>query len=665
MKTIRAAIFAACALGAGGVCSAAGLMTPKGSDGPSLAMKEHRVVATIDNGYAMTEVEQVFSNPHDTDLEAIYSFPLPKAASLSELSLWIDGKEISGEVVEKEKVRKIYEEEKKAGRDSALAEKDDYRTFEVYVYPVRAHDETRVRLVYYQPVTVESCVGRYVYPLAEGGVDEVRKAFWTAHPHVESGASFDLTLKSAYPVADVRVPGHEADAAVTRVSDGVYTVSLKTEGGHDLTRDIVFYYRLAENTPARLEMVPYKADPASPGTFMLLLTPGVDLQPIREGSDWVFVLDRSGSMAGKIGTLAEGVSQAIRKMRPEDRFRIVIFNQGASELTRGYLPATRENVEEAIRQVKGLEAEGSTDMYDGIALGLKGLDNDRTTTFIVVTDGVANTGRISHRDFVELLRKCDVRFFAFVMGNSANWPLMERIAKETGGTAAGVSNDDDIVGQILLAKGKITHEALHDVRLSIDGVRTYDVAPKAIGNLYRGEQLVLFGHYAQGGTARVTMRARISGEEKEYAADVVFPDVDRDNPELERLWAYAAIDELMQQIRYEGEESELISAVVGLGTNYSLVTDYTSMVVVMSERQEELGLGGANRGRIERERAARAARAASGEVRCHRADASSPMFGGATAPGIGVGAIDPLTGLFAALMGAGGLLASRAAWRRG
>ncbi len=44
----------------------------------------------IEDGYAVTTVDQVFHNPHATDLKAIYSFPVPEEAAVSEFTMWID-----------------------------------------------------------------------------------------------------------------------------------------------------------------------------------------------------------------------------------------------------------------------------------------------------------------------------------------------------------------------------------------------------------------------------------------------------------------------------------------------------------------------------------------------------------------------------------------------
>ena len=188
---------------------AAGLLTPKNGGAKDIQMKSHHVNVTINNGFAKTEVDQVFYNAGDRDLEAVYSFPVPKDASMSELSLWIGEQEIIGDVLEKEKARAVYEDQKAKGKDTAITEKNGYETFEVSVSPVRANDETRIRLVYYQPLDIDLNIGRYVYPLEDGGVNEERIMFWEVDETVHESFQFNLTLKTAFPVKDLRMPGYE------------------------------------------------------------------------------------------------------------------------------------------------------------------------------------------------------------------------------------------------------------------------------------------------------------------------------------------------------------------------------------------------------------------------------------------------------------------------
>ena len=620
---------------------AAGLIKPIGSGNAGAFIKSHRVDVTINNGFAQTVVDQMFGNHSDADYEAIYSFPVPKQASLSEISLWIDGKEVIGEVVEREKAREIYEDQVAKGNDTALAEKDDFKTFEISIGRVRAGEDTRVRLVYYQPMQIDLNIGRYVYPLAEGGVDEERIAFWETDDTVHEDFSFNLTLKSAFPVADVRIPGYDQQAMVTQ-TNGAYRINLEQhEGGATLSRDIVFYYRLDDSVPARVEIIPYRASSQEPGTFMAVVTPAASLQRIQEGSDWIFVLDVSGSMSGnKIQSLAKGVEQVLGKMSPNDRFKLITFNDRARELTRGYVQATDENVRRWIDQVHHLQPGGGTALFAGLKRAYDSLDDDRTSGVILVTDGVCNVGPTEHKAFLKLLNQYDIRLFTFVMGNSANQPLMERLAKDSGGFAMNISESDDIVGRLLQAKIKVLHQCMHDVEPTFSGEKVFDVTPAHPGNLFMGQQLVVFGRYNGSGEINLKLGAKISGRQQYWNCLATLPEVDTDNPEIERLWALASIDETMKTIREEGESSSLRKRVVELGTEYSLVTDYTSMIVLNDEELEKEGLVRRNHDRVQRERDAQQRRSVQ-TAQNHRVD-NGGTFNHQPSPGIGTGPVGPL-----------------------
>jgi len=639
-------------------CRAAGILTPKRSPNAPIKIQSHDVNVIINNGFAKTEVIQTFYNPNDTDLEAIYSFPVPKTASLSEITVYIGEKEIHGEVLEKLQARQVYEQEKCKGNEAGLAEKNSYLDYQFAVSPVRAKSETRLRFVYYQSLEVDTGVGRYLYPVEEGGTDEVTPMFWVPNRKVEGTLSVNLELKSAWPVADVRVPGTGAN--VQKVGEGHYRATLEAQNAN-LSEDFVFYYRLQDNLPGRIELMAFRDDEAKPGTFMMVVTPGLDLKPLTNGADYTFVLDISGSMAGKIQMLAKGVVKALGELRPLDRFRIITFETRAAELTNGWLAATPENVRTAIQRVEQLTTLGSTNMYAGVSMALKGLDADRATSVVLVTDAVTNTGVVAPDAFHKLMKKYDVRVFGFLMGNSGNWPLMRTICGATGGFYAGVSNSDDIVGQILLAKSKITNECLHDASLRIRGVKVSDGTDEFLGKVYRGQQLVIFGRYDKGGEAAVELTARLTGEDKTYTTTFDFPDIDTDNPEIERLWAMNRIEDAEQKMNsgmMPQKEGEM--AIMGLGVDYQLVTDYTSMVVLSDAVFLERGIQRMNQERVARENQAQAARATQ-PARNYRVDKKKPAFSLPT-PSLGGGAIDPITGGIAVGLG---LLAVAARRRRG
>ncbi|MCK5173601.1 MAG: VWA domain-containing protein, partial [Planctomycetes bacterium] len=374
-----------------------------------------------------------------------------------------------------------------------------------------------------------------------------------------------------------------------------------------------------------------------------------DLQRISEGVDFTFVLDISGSMSGgKIATLVDGVSRVIGKMKPEDRFRIVTFNNSACDFTRGYISATPSNVEGVLKSVRSISAGGGTNLYAGIKLAYNRFDDDRTTVIILVTDGVANVGNTQQKHFLDLLRQYDIRLFTFVIGNSANQPLLERLAIDSGGFAMNISDGDDIAGRIIQAKAKILYENLHDVELKFHGEKVINLTPAKAGNLYQGQQLVMFGQYNGTGEVQVELKARISGRERSWKCTADLPEIDTDNPELERLWALSAIEDVMKDIRENGEDERLRKRVVDLGTEYSLVTDYTSMLVISEMEMENEQIQRRNADRVNKERTAQEQRKAA-PVRNYRVDhnttnpsGNNGMFDGRRSPGVGSGPVGPL-----------------------
>lgn len=633
---------------------AAGTLTPVESSHQPIQIREHLVDVVIDNGFARTEVTQVFFNPNAQDLEAIYGFPVPTSASLSEIQITSGEKVLNGEVIEEKEAKKVYEEERDAGNDAGLGEcactkeKDgvEYSSYKFSVSPVRANAETRIRFVYYQPLKIDTGIGRYVYPLQEGGTDEAAKSFWTRNPKVEQRFAVNVELKSGFPVDEVRVPGAEAEAQVTKLGDGHFKVALDRAGG-DLTRDFVFYYRLADNLPGRVEMLAYKPDAKSTGTFMLTVTPGMDLAPITGGADYLFVLDVSGSMSGKLHTLANGVQKTLGEFKAGDRFRIIKFSDSAKELTPGFVDATPQSVKEWSERVAQLQSEGGTNVYEALEEGLDAVEADRATSVLLVTDGVTNEGIVDPREFAALLKKYDVRVFGFLMGNNANWPLMRLIAETSGGFYQAVSNDDDIIGAILLAKDKIRSEALHDAKLTIDGVKTFERTDEFIGKIYRGQQLVIFGRYDKAGDAKITLQAKLTGKDETYTTTFRFPEVANEHPELERMWALDRIEQhIMKETAGVTPPEEAEQAIRNLGVQYQLVTDYTSMVVLSDDTFEKRGIARNNKQRIEVERAAQSARANQAPVN-RRVDANAPMFNG-NAHGVrGGGAFDVWSALLA------------------
>ena len=623
---------------------AAGLLKPVNSQYKALQIESHHVEVAIQDGYATTSIEQTFYNPNDAELEALYSFPVPQKAVVGEFIYWINGSPVIAEAVSKEKARKIYDDQKAQGNATALTEKDQYKTFDIRVYPVQPQQSVKVKLVYMQDALLDHGIGRYVYPLEEGGVDEAKNSFWNRNDKVEQDFSFNVTLRSSYPVDGVRLPAHPS-AVITQQADGEHTTWKANIGNHidkteregesqqagqasmRLDQDVVFYWRLQDGLPGRVDMVAYRDPETSKrGTVKLTFTPGDDLTRVTQGRDWVFVLDKSGSMSGKYSTLVEGVRQGLGKLPAEDRFRVVMFDNNTYDLTGGFVAVNPTNVSKALQSVEQVEPSNGTNLYEGMSAAIRKLDDDRPTGIVLVTDGVANVGVTEKRRFFELMEKHDVRLFTFIMGNSANTPLLVPMTKLSNGVATSVSNADDIIGHLMNITSKLTYQAYRNIQLDIDGVKIKDLTPEQISSLYRGEQLTVFGHYFKGGEADIKLTMDIGGKSQQYRTKVMLPDSAIEHPELERMWAFSAIRDLQEQMDYlEQKDSDKEQAIEDIALEYGLLTDYTSLLVVEEDVFQQLGIERNNQSRVLKEQSARELKQ-NKPVKPSRADNSQPMF---------------------------------------
>lgn len=585
-----------------GTANAAGLLRPLSAGDTPPRIVDHAVKVVINNGFARTEVRQVFHNASSKAIDAVYEFPVPPKAALSEMSIESGDRRMHGEVVESDRARQVYESQAATGAQAGLAVQNGYQNFQFSVANIPAAGDATLSFVYYEPLAIDTNVGRFLYPLENGGTDEAQ--FWGGDEFTDTAKfSFDLDLHSAAPLTEVRVP-QVPSAAIQDLGQGHFTVHFDAAPS-TLTDDVVVYYKLAPDLPGAMQLVPYRSAKGGPGTFMLVVTPGLDLPALTHGSDFVYVLDFSGSMEGKLDTLKRAVEQAVAELGPGDRFRLVGFSDTPFEITQGFLDATPANAASAASSLSTLGVLGGTNLFSGLSAGLSPHDSERVTTVFLVTDGVANQGIVNAANFSALLRESDVRVHGFLMGNSANWPLMQVISQSSGGFYAAVSNRDDILGQVGLAKIKLGHESLHDAKLSLSGVSVTETTDFDLGKVYRGQQLVLFGRYDRGGNADVQLHTRLANRDRDYAERMAFPDVAEQSPELERLWALDSIHAIEQQALLGlMPQAEASAKIQKLGVDYQLVTRETSMLVLDDQGFTDQGIARNNQARSDAEHAA-------------------------------------------------------------
>ncbi len=549
-----------------------------------LSVKNHNVTVTIDNQIARTHVDETFVNDSNFQLEGTYIFPLPDDATISDFGMWVDGKKLEGQVLDKNQARRIYEDIVRRQRDPALLEYVGRNAFQARIFPISPHGEKRVELEYSQVLKAEQGLVRYVYPLNTEKFS----------PKPLQNVSVDVSLRSNTALKAIYSPSH--NVAVSR--DGDYRAKIGYEDANvKPDRDFVLYYSVTQDNVG-LNLISYRAG-RDDGFFVMLVAPQVNLFTTQViAKDVILILDVSGSMQGqKIDQAKRALGYVLDQLNANDRFNIISFSTGTSAYASSLQPISVR--EDARNFVARLRAEGSTDINRALLEGMNMADKERPTIVIFLTDGLPTTGETNSQKIITNVTNAarkNVRLFTFGVGDDVNTIMLDTLADQLRGSSGYVRPNEKIDEIVSAFYAKVSTPVLADITVDWGGITTNDVYPYPLPDLFAGTQLVIAGRYREGGPTTVTLKGTVNGTAQSFKyRDVSFRNSGGDDL-IPRLWATRKIGYLLNQIRLNGESKETVNEIVTLAVRYGIVTPYTSFLV--DERKDvltESGRGGAAR----------------------------------------------------------------------
>ncbi len=538
----------------------------------SYEVREVAVNARLRDGVAEVQVAQTFHNPGSTTIEAEYLFPLPEDAAVGDLVLMVDGRELPGRVLPKADARRIYEEIVRTKRDPALLEYMGRGVFRASVFPIPPGADRVVTLRYTQVCRRDRDVIEFAFPLA------IQK---------QAGkpiGKLDLVVRVDGRDAIKSVYSPEHDVRITRPSEREATATLERRDVVPTT-DFRLVYTLGEGAVGA-SLLSYRPSEAEDGYFLLLASPrvkAVDARPLPKTV--VFVLDRSGSMAGKKIDQAKGALQfVLDNLRDDDTFNIVAYDDQVEtykpELQR-YSARTRE---EATRFVANIRSGGGTDIDGGLKAAMALISDDSRPNYVIfLTDGLPTNGETLELKIAENTRvanKAKARIFAFGVGFDVNARLLDRVSGASGGTSEYVRPDEDLEAHVGAFYSKLTRPVLSGIAVELAGCDVNRTYPRNLPDLFEGGQLAWVGRYPKGGSTTIKVTGKVGGERQsfEFPAELAGPGSSSGRDFVAKLWAVRRVGFIIDQIDLNGPNSELTDELVALSTRYGLLTQYTSFL---------------------------------------------------------------------------------------
>ena len=540
-----------------------------------LAIVRHIVNVSVQDQAVVTEIDQSFLNlaPFG-EVEGIYMFPVPEEAAISAFSMFVDGEQLIAELLLSDEARRIYTEIVQQRIDPALLEYAGRGAYRARIFPIVAGVEKRVQLTYTEVIPERNEVRKYVYPL--------NTEKFSARP-------LDLVMvrveiEASDPIKSVYSPSHKIE--IQRTDDHHVTVVYADEEMTPKT-DFILYYSVSRGEVG-INLLTYR-EPGQEGFYMVLAAPKVETVESEAARKRVaLVLDRSGSMSGeKIVQARDALKFVLRNLNPQDEFNIFDYSTLVSSFTSEMLPVSPGNISEASDYIDKLEATGGTNIHGSLLAALGQLRKDDYVNMIIfMTDGLATVGTTVNDEILADIKERNdqnARIFAFGVGYDVNTHLLDRLGTENHGTSTYVKPGEDIETEVSAFYAQVSHPVLSDIGLDFGTVEVLDLYPSGLPDIFKGSQIVQIGRYMGEGETTLTLSGTADGEPLSYSRQASFPLEDKEHEFLPRLWATRKIGFLLDQIRLNGEDQELVDEIISLSRTYGIITPYTSFLIVEDE----------------------------------------------------------------------------------
>ena len=494
--------------------------------------------------------------------------PLPPDSVVTDLTLGDGTQTLEGRLLDADDASRIYEEIVRRLLDPALLRSLGDDLYEIKAFPVPRGETRTVTYTVTTPLT------------AEGG-EAVIEAPWSRMSPRPAAASLSAQIDVPWEVRSAIAPGHVP--AVVREGSGQLSVSWESPDGWTAERDFRLHLAGGEGlVDARLLAHRSATDGDEDGYFALLLAPALETDE-QVARDIVIVLDRSGSMQGeKIVQARDAAIRILDRLGAGDRFGIVSFSSSVSSFEGMLHPAS--NAEQGREWVKGIRAEGLTNISGALGEAMDLLPGDRPATVVFLTDGLPTAG-VEDRDGIVAAASAtapeQVQLFAFGVGYDVDAVLLDSLTSRFTGSSHYVTPDERIDTEVGLLSERISSPVLLGTALSFElpddasEPTVSSLAPVSLGGIFAGEQTLITGRYQGSGAVTVVLTGQAAEGEQRFAYELSLPG-SADDAGVALLWAQRRIADLLTELRIEGQREGLIEEIIAIANRFGIVTPYTS-----------------------------------------------------------------------------------------
>jgi len=536
-------------------------------------------------------VTQRFVNQTDAWVEGRYVFPLPDDSAVESLRIVVGDRLIEGEIQEREQARATYQQARSDGRMAGLVEQSSGDRFATRIANIAPGQSVEIQIGFRPPIDYQhgqfrlrvptTMVPRHPGASLEAVTGDAqsspRAARWPpaerANPPITTEAGYNpfslsVVVNTGTPLAYLESLHHRVDQAC---ADGRCSVLLEEQVDSE-RRDFELIWQVQDSGQPHPAV--FRQSLGGLDHALIMLVPPQQFSARRTPREVLLVIDTSGSMQGaSLEQARAGLRFALDHLGHGDHFNLVEFNDRAHALFARSLAVDGSTIKRARDWVRGLEANGGTEMLDPLDLALNGgSDSGLLRQIVFITDG-----QVSNESSVLGLvheRLGQSRLFTVGIGHGVNSQFLRDLARFGRGSHVLIADSAQVVERMGELLTQLNNPVLHDIE--IHWPDAVEAVPERIPDLYAGQPLLIGARAARlDGPLLVTGFSdgrpwqRLVDLDQAWAATGVAA-----------FWGRRAIQQTLDRQLLAGAPDAVRRDVLGLAIEYQLLSPFTSLVAV-------------------------------------------------------------------------------------
>ncbi|XP_072522551.1 inter-alpha-trypsin inhibitor heavy chain H3-like [Salminus brasiliensis] len=562
-----------------------------------------KIDCKVASRFAHTVMTSTALNKANVSQEVFFEVELPKTAFITNFSMEIEGQTYVGQVKEKEKAKKQYEQAVSTGQTAGLV-KASGRKMEKFSVSVNIAANSSVTFTLTYEELLQRRFGKYEIMIRVKPKQLVQDFEIVADIYESQGIAFldtnaTFITNELLPLVKKTVTDKMAHMSFSPTLDE----QRKCLGCDGTLIDGDFFIKYDVNRAQDFGDIQIVN-----GYFVHFFAPA-DLP--RLPKNVVFVIDTSGSMSGKkIQQTREALLTILSDLDEEDHFGLVIFQSNVNTWRPSLSKATHENVTAAKAFVETIISGGGTNINQAVLSGVdiltaakkNNIVPDKSASMVILlTDGDPTSGVTDQPTIQSNVQNAiggNMSLFSLGFGYDVDYNFLDVLAKQNNGLARRIYEASDVVLQLQGFYDEVASPLLSDVHFKYPDNTVSSLTGSYFKQLFNGSEIVVAGRLndietnflvevsAQGLENDFVVKGQATAQEM----SPIFPDKEYIFGDFaERLWAYLTIQQLLDK-KDKGTPEEKVNATakaLDLSLKYNFVTPLTSMVVTKPQNDEK------------------------------------------------------------------------------